>query len=226
MVNPYDGKAKKRLITNLSQQSKPRSASTATNSSSIIVRYEEQERSPSVLSGRSDSGSTNGQRERPNTLPPARKISPSELSDSEDEDNEGRLEVPGVSRLIKSESISSIGSLTSMYSAAGGKGDYAISGEVFFGMWYSREGLLKIYIDQARNLAATRKEGYSYPYVKVYLLPDHSKQTKRKTGFRRRTVSPKYDETLKVHVCTVFLSRTDHLLQMLYSQSFCRAIII
>ena len=159
------------------------------------------ERSESVLSGsgRSEDGSENGQRERPNSLP-ARKVSPTELSDSDEEEYRG-LEVPGVNRMRNSESISSIGSLTSMYSAAGGKGDYAISGEIHFGVWYSRDGLLKVHIDQARNLAATRKEGYSYPYVKIYLLPDRTKQTKRKTGFVRRTVCPKYDETLKV--CTL-----------------------
>ena len=89
-----------------------------------------------------------------------------------------------------------------MYSAIGGKGDYAISGEVRFGVWYSRDGLLKVHVEQARDLAAARKEGYSYPYVKVYLLPDHTKHTKRKTGFMRRTVSPRYDETFKVHIRT------------------------
>ena len=162
-----------------------------------------------VLSGKSDSvlgrlsenesliSGTSLQKERPNSLP-ARKISPSEYSDSEEESEKNVLEVPGLSKMRHSESISSIGSLTSMYSAAGGKGDYAISGEVKFGVWYSQEGLLLVHIDQARNLAAARKEGYSYPYVKIYLLPDKSKHTKRKTGFVRRTVSPKYDETFKV----------------------------
>ena len=146
----------------------------------------------------SEAGSVGSGRERPNSLP-ARRISPSDFSDSDDEEEPRKaLEVPGLNKMRHSESISSIGSLTSMYSAAGGKGDYVISGEIHFGVCYSRDGLLKVHIDQARNLAAARKEGYSYPYVKVYLLPDRSKQTKRKTGFVRKTVSPKYDETLKV----------------------------
>ena len=139
-----------------------------------------------------------GRRERPSSLPQARRLSPSEYSGSDEEDERNVLEVPGLSKLKHSESISSIGSLTSMYSAVGGKGDYAITGEICFGVWYSKDGLLKVHVDQARNLAAARKEGYSYPYVKVYLLPDRSKHTKRKTGFIRRTVSPKYDETFKV----------------------------
>ena len=152
-----------------------------------------------MTSGRSDSGSE-GRRERPSSLP-ARRVSPSEYSSSDEEEDKNVLGVPGLTKLKHSESISSIGSLTSMYSAMGGKGDYAISGEIRFGVWFSRDGLLKVHVDQARNLAAARKEGYSYPYVKVYLLPDRSKRTKRKTGFVRRTVCPKYDETFKVCVC-------------------------
>ena len=154
------------------------------------------------MSGKSDTGSlgSEGRRERPTSLP-ARRISPNDYSDSEEEDDRNVLGVPGLSKLKHSESISSIGSLSSMYSAVGGKGDYTISGEVRFAVWYAKDGLLKVHINQARNLAAARKEGYSYPYVKVYLLPDKSKHTKRKTGFIRKTVSPKYDETFKVCVC-------------------------
>lgn len=191
MVNPYDGKARKVLLASLSQG---RSRS-GTNESSTTTRSFE--RGDSVQSVGSDNGSVNGRRERPNSLP-ARKVSPNEFSDSEEDDDHKALEVPGVSRLRTSESISSIGSLTSMYSAAGGKGNYSITGEINFSIWYAKDGLLKIHIDRARNLAAARKDGHSYPYVKVYLLPDRSKQTKRKTGFIRKTVNPKYDEIFKV----------------------------
>ena len=34
------------------------------------------------------------------------------------------------------------------------------------------------------------------PYVKLYLLPDHSKETKRKTTVAKRTLSPTYNETV------------------------------
>lgn len=184
MVNPYDGKARKMLF------SQGRSRSGTNESSGTTQPFE---RGDSVKSD----DSSNSRRERPNSLP-ARKVSPSEISDSEEEDERKSLEVPVVSRLRTSESISSIGSLTSMYSSAGGKGNYAITGEVCIGIWYSQDSLLKVHIERARNLAATRKEGHSHPYVKVYLLPDRSKQTKRKTGFMRKTVNPKYDETFKV----------------------------
>ncbi|CAI8048694.1 Synaptotagmin-like protein 4 [Geodia barretti] len=209
-VNPYNGKARKNLNTSLSRSgsadsnNKPRSG---TNESSIIVRYTNtDQQQQGTASGRSDSAmsmrsntSSLGHRERPTSLAPARRVSPSEYSDSDEEDERNVLEVPGLSKIKHSESM---GSLSSMYSAIGGKGDYAISGEVRFGVWYSRDGLLKVHVEQARDLAAARKEGYSYPYVKVYLLPDRTKHTKRKTGFMRRTVSPRYDETFKVHIRT------------------------
>ena len=200
MINPYDGKAKKTLMTTLSQAQLLSAGGTKLRSGtngSVDARDAEFQRSESVLSGKSEDGSI-GRRERPSSLP-AQRVPISELSDSEDEENDRNvLGVPNVTKMRHSDSISSMGSLSSMYSAAGGKGDYTISGEVHFGVWYSRDGLLKVHVDQARNLAAARKEGYSYPYVKVYLLPDRSKQTKRKTGFVRRTVCPKYDETFKV----------------------------
>ena len=42
-------------------------------------------------------------------------------------------------------------------------------------------------------------------YVKCYLLPDKSRQSKKKTSIRRNTVSPTYNETLKVmtHHCGI-----------------------
>lgn len=39
-----------------------------------------------------------------------------------------------------------------------------------------------------------------FSYVKCYLLPDKSRQSKRKTSIKRNTVNPVYKETLKVMV--------------------------
>lgn len=39
-----------------------------------------------------------------------------------------------------------------------------------------------------------------FSYVKCYLLPDKSRQSKRKTSIKRNTVNPVYKETLKVTV--------------------------
>lgn len=92
--------------------------------------------------------------------------------------------------------------MTSVYSAApgGGKGDYEITGRVQFGMQYVGR-YLEVRVGRARGVAATNKHaGYSNPYVKTYLLPDKSKTSKQKTGVRKKTVNPVFDETLMVSV--------------------------
>ena len=158
MVNPYDSKARKTLLSNLSQaqltagrsSSDRHSASNNTTAPTTPAQHETQmKRSESTESGQSVD--SNGiRRPRPTSLP-ARKIPLSELSDisnSDDDENHDRhiLEVPGVSKMRHSESVSSIGSLTSMYSSAGGKGDYAISGEISFGIWYSKVCVLHVHV--------------------------------------------------------------------------------
>ena len=94
-------------------------------------------------------------------------------------------------------SLSSFGSQTSLYSAAGGKGDYDITGEVLFGVQY-KAGTLLITVNKARGLAAADKNGFSDPYIKTYLLPDKSKVSKKKTAIKKKTLNPVYNETLKV----------------------------
>lgn len=42
-------------------------------------------------------------------------------------------------------------------------------------------------------------------YVKVYLLPDNTSRSKKKTAVRRKTLNPVYDETMTVS----FLSFND-----------------
>ena len=91
-----------------------------------------------------------------------------------------------------------------MYSAAGGKGDYDITGEVLFGVHYIG-GHLLVHVNKAKELAAADSNGFSDPYIKTYLLPDKSKHSKKKTAIKKKTLSPVYNETLKVgvHSCSV-----------------------
>ena len=97
----------------------------------------------------------------------------------------------------KSSSVESLKSLTSMYSAPAGKGNYDITGKLQVGVWYNN-GQLLVQVVMAKGLAAAKKEGISNPYVKMYLLPDLGKCTKRKTGVQRKTTNPVFDEILKV----------------------------
>lgn len=99
--------------------------------------------------------------------------------------------------LKRSDSMGSIGSMTSMYSAAGGKGDYDITGEVKIAVWF-KDGQLFVKVVKAQGLAAAKKGLTSDPYVKTYLLPDKTKQTKRKTAIQRKTLNPVFNEILKV----------------------------
>ena len=94
-------------------------------------------------------------------------------------------------------SLSSFGSLGSVYSEAGGKGDYDITGEVLVGVYYENNEL-RVHVDRARGLAAANSKGYSNPYIKTYLLPDKAKHTKQKTAVKKKTLDPVYNETFSV----------------------------
>ena len=96
-----------------------------------------------------------------------------------------------------SGSMSSFGSMASVYSEAGGKGDYDITGEVLVGVYY-KNNQLHIHVERARGLAAANSNGYSNPYIKTYLLPDKAKRTKQKTSVKKKTLDPVYNETLTV----------------------------
>ena len=91
-------------------------------------------------------------------------------------------------------SVLSFGSLTSIYSGAGGKGDYDITGEVLLGVCY-KNNQLHILVERAKGLTAIDSDGYSDPYIKTYLLPDNDK---RKSKVKQRTLDPVYNETLLV----------------------------
>ena len=161
----------------------PRTDTTSTSTSSMVAQSEEGQphSSPGV--------------ERKASL--AQKVSSDELTDSEEETEEkDKIFMSARRHMKRSDSSGSIGS---MYSAACGKGDYEISGKVLLGVWH-KEGQLFVRVTKATGIAAAKKSGVSDPYIKTYLLPDKTKQTKRKTTVQKKTLNPCYDEILKVGV--------------------------
>ncbi|NXC22549.1 SYTL4 protein, partial [Corythaeola cristata] len=99
-------------------------------------------------------------------------------------------------------SSSTLGSMVSIYSEAGDFGNVAVTGGISFSLSYEQKTqTLFIHVKECRQLAygdESRKR--SNPYVKTYLLPDKSRQGKRKTTIKRNTINPLYNELLKVEV--------------------------
>ena len=173
--------------------------------SSIVVRYAEREGSEDDRSLRSFSPLDE---EEAVTIQPAKKISLDELPEIDEDElmeegkergrhNAMKKHSLAASSIISSGSMGSLNSITSMYSASVGKGDYDITGEVELGVWY-REGQLFVCVVRAKGLAAAKKGGVSDPYIKTYLLPDRGKRSKRKTSVQRKTTNPVFNEILKV----------------------------
>ncbi|XP_042644925.1 synaptotagmin-like protein 5 isoform X2 [Tyto alba] len=93
----------------------------------------------------------------------------------------------------------SINSMLSVYSETGDYGNVKVSGEILLNINYSyKTGALNILIKSCRNLAvADEKKQRTDPYVKSYLLPDKSRQSKRKTKIKTNSTDPDFNETLK-----------------------------
>nr|XP_027304814.1 synaptotagmin-like protein 5 isoform X1 [Anas platyrhynchos]XP_027304815.1 synaptotagmin-like protein 5 isoform X1 [Anas platyrhynchos]XP_027304816.1 synaptotagmin-like protein 5 isoform X1 [Anas platyrhynchos]XP_038026691.1 synaptotagmin-like protein 5 isoform X1 [Anas platyrhynchos] len=93
----------------------------------------------------------------------------------------------------------SINSMLSVYSETGDYGNVKVSGEILLQINYSyKTGALNILVKSCRNLAvADEKKQRTDPYVKAYLLPDKSRQSKRKTKIKSNSTNPEFNETLK-----------------------------
>ncbi|KAJ7407168.1 hypothetical protein WISP_128820 [Willisornis vidua] len=57
-------------------------------------------------------------------------------------------------------------------------------------------GNLIIHILQARNLAPRDNNGYSDPFVKVYLLPGRGAEYKRRTKYVQKSLNPEWNQTV------------------------------
>ncbi|XP_041128098.1 synaptotagmin-like protein 5 [Polyodon spathula] len=130
------------------------------------------------------------------------KSVPDDLNDSLEEDDLDRMMAlnPPSSRgsLIGGLSTTSLNSMMSVYSETGDYGNVSISGEILLNITYSyKTGALNVLVKECRNLAIADEKKQTHPYVKAYLLPDKSRQSKRKTKLKANTTNPVYNETLK-----------------------------
>ncbi|XP_010117066.1 PREDICTED: synaptotagmin-like protein 3 [Chlamydotis macqueenii] len=96
----------------------------------------------------------------------------------------------------------SLYSLNSTCTESGNFGKANVTGEIEFAVRYIFKAcILEICIKGCRNLAyGEEKKKKCNPYVKVYLLPDKSPRSKRKTAVKKSTVDPEFDETLKYKI--------------------------
>ncbi|XP_027597773.1 synaptotagmin-like protein 5 isoform X1 [Pipra filicauda] len=99
----------------------------------------------------------------------------------------------------KDGDTTSINSMLSVYSETGDYGNVKVSGEILLNINYIyKTGALNILVKSCRNLAiGDEKKQRTDPYVKVYLLPDKSRQSKRKTKIKSNSTNPEFNELLK-----------------------------
>ncbi|KAJ8013444.1 hypothetical protein DPEC_G00053340 [Dallia pectoralis] len=107
----------------------------------------------------------------------------------------GYLSVPGDS----DAETSSLNSIMSMYSETGDYGNANVSGELLLNISYSyKTGALNVLVKECRNLATgDERRNRTDAYVKAYLLPDKSRQSKRKTSIKANTINPVFNENFR-----------------------------
>uniref|UniRef100_A0A674MLF2 Synaptotagmin-like protein 5 n=1 Tax=Takifugu rubripes TaxID=31033 RepID=A0A674MLF2_TAKRU len=110
--------------------------------------------------------------------------------------------VPGFNETvntISSSPTSSINSMMSMYSDTGDYGNARVSGEILLNISYSyKTGALNILVKECHNLATgDERKQRTDAYVKTYLLPDTSRQSKRKTSIKSKSINPVFNENLR-----------------------------
>uniref|UniRef100_A0A3B4U144 Synaptotagmin-like 1 n=1 Tax=Seriola dumerili TaxID=41447 RepID=A0A3B4U144_SERDU len=91
------------------------------------------------------------------------------------------------------------GSMMSLFSS-GDFGLVEVRGRIQFSLVYeTQREELQVKVHRCEDIASARKNR-SDPYVKTYLLPDKSSHSKKKTSVKKKTLSPVYDQTLRVHL--------------------------
>ncbi|XP_056455993.1 synaptotagmin-like protein 4 isoform X3 [Gadus chalcogrammus] len=133
----------------------------------------------------------------------SRSVPGLDIQDEEDEDIDSlvNLHKKTVSTSRRSSSVT-MGSTMSIYSDTGDYDSVDVSGEIVYTVSYDEHTQsLIVFIKECHDLAygdAARR--HCNPYVKCYLLPEKSRQSKRKTAIKRNTTNPVYNETLKYSV--------------------------
>ncbi|XP_069751625.1 synaptotagmin-like protein 1 isoform X2 [Narcine bancroftii] len=85
-------------------------------------------------------------------------------------------------------------SMMSLYNTDLGCAD--VRGSITFSLYYNEySNEFQIHVVQCNDLAGAKKN-HSNPYVKSYLLPDKSSQSKRKTSVKKKTLNPTFNEQL------------------------------
>ncbi|XP_055624322.1 phosphatidylinositol 4-phosphate 3-kinase C2 domain-containing subunit beta isoform X2 [Toxorhynchites rutilus septentrionalis] len=79
-------------------------------------------------------------------------------------------------------------------------------GEIKFSLQYHRDALI-VMVQHARSLPSTPNNPEPNTYVKVYLRPDQSKSTKRKTKVVRKNCNPSFMETLEYRLPLEFIQK-------------------
>ncbi|XP_043847205.1 synaptotagmin-like protein 1 isoform X2 [Dromiciops gliroides] len=148
------------------------------------------------------------EKEEPNPplVQPESDLQSLENGEEESLGSPGRGSAPPFNRMLSSSSsVSSLSSSTlsgsqlSLYSE-GEAGAVPVRGSIQFSLLYQPvPGELRVQVIQCQGLAPARKRR-SDPYVKSYLLPDKSPQSKRKTAVKKRNLNPVFNETLRYSV--------------------------
>lgn len=104
----------------------------------------------------------------------------------------------GFKLIREGRSEESLDDLCSLYSEPGYDCE-KVSGKIKLGIWYRMDDhTLYVRVAEAKDLININ-DGHPDPYVRIHLLPDKTKLTKRRTSIQRKTNTPEFDELLKVH---------------------------
>ncbi|KAM8964751.1 synaptotagmin-like protein 4 isoform X2 [Sarcophilus harrisii] len=136
-----------------------------------------------------------------------------EEEEEEEEDIDSLVEIhrqkTARNSLRSGSSLNTLGSMMSIYSEAGEVSNILITGEIAVSLKYEQSSqTLLVRVKECRQLAfADDIKKRSNPYVKTYLLPDKSRQGKRKTSVKQGTINPVFDEVFQYEIPKSLLSQ-------------------